>query len=415
MRRVPRALSIFAVGTAMLLALMVATGCSLIPVRETACSASRPCPEGMRCDPDTSVCVDVPPSEDAPDLRPIECVGPCIPCKVHADCPSQVCNAYPATTQGGTCVPAGEIVYVDNRNGTCVRGTGDGESPLTALCNLDEALDRVDGVRKRAVRLMASIKDYGPITLQDRAVTLYGPAGQGGRAQLGNRSDMDGVTVSGAAQVVIDGLEITRGRVGVNCMGDGSTRITLRRSRVTSTMDIGVLATDCTLEIDRTLLYSNGNGALVIGGAQGYAITNSFITRNRSPALPAVKIATSGPGVFRFNTVADNATKLGGAIDCGEQDLEISDSIVVKNITMSFSQFKGGCKVRNTVVGGFDNVPGGIKSTPEFMRVEDIDYGLRPDRAAMCIDKARGCLATDFFGTRRPVGGLCDIGAHEVQ
>lgn len=413
MRRILHTLAPLLSGPALLLALLA--GCSLIPVRETACSASRPCPEGQRCDPETSLCVDVEPTEEVPDLRPIECVGACVPCRVHADCPSQVCDVYHPTAEGGTCVPASEIVYVDNRNGICAPGTGDGEAPLTALCTLTEALERIDGARKRAVRLGASTKDYGPITIQHRAVTLYGPAGQGGRATLGNKPDVDGVTVSGAAQVVIDGLEITRGKVGVNCNGDGSTQLALRRSRVTSTGDIGVLATDCVVEIDRALLHSNSNGALVIGGAQGYSITNSFITRNRSAALPAVKIATSSPGVFSFNTVADNATKLGGAIDCGEQLVEITDSIVVKNLTMSFSQFKGACKVKNTVVGSFDGISGGIKSTPEFTRVEDIDFGLRPDRATMCVDKARGCLRTDFFGRSRPMGAHCDIGAHEAN
>jgi hypothetical protein len=47
--------------------------------------------------------------------------------------------------------------------------------------------------------------------------------------------------------------------------------------------------------------------------------------------------------------------------------------------------------------------------TAEF-RLED-----HADSRACCVDQAQGGIATDHFGTRRPLGDGHDIGAHELR
>jgi hypothetical protein len=314
------------------------------------------------------------------------------------------------------------VVYVDNRDGTCApEMEGDGETPATAVCTLPAGLLRVDGVRKRAVRLMPSVASYGPLSLSGRSVSIYGPGGparQGGVATLGaNGPDQDAVSVTGAGTVVLDGVEIGPCRVGLSCSAEAGASVVLRRSRIQGCADLGVLSIGCGLELDRVLLQGNGNGALALGGAAGYAISNSIIAKNRSTALPAIKIASTGAGVFRFNTVVDNMTMLGGAIDCGGQPAEIVDSIVYRNMKVGTSQFQNGCAVRNSLIGKMDSTIS-LNFGADFIRLGDIEFATNPAgpmNNMHLIDRAEGSIAIDFFGNRRPIDGACDIGAHEVK
>lgn len=409
-------------------ALLGLGACALLPLRQTECSAAAPCPAGLRCSAETSTCVPAPGPEGAmdlaaaPDLGEAPCIvgtAGCAPCRLHGDCASLACDLYQQTSQGsGRCLPAGAVLYVDNRNGTCDRGMGgDGSSPQAAVCTLTEGLGLLDSTR-RALRVLPSSRDYGPLAIIGRAVALYGPAGEGGKAQLGDTAGVDGVTLAGEADVILDGFEIAKGRVGLRCAGVGAARVQLRRSQIIDAADLGVLVTGCALRIDRALLLGSGNGALAVGGAEPYAITNSFIVKSRSSALPAIKIASSGPGEFRFNTVVENSSMLAAAMDCGGQALRIEDSIFLRNQRVAGSQFQGGCQLDNTAVGMPDSAPGtSIAMTPELGKVGGVDYGLNPNgmnAKACCIDRARGAIALDYFGTERPLGEA-DIGAHEAR
>lgn len=401
------------------LVLTLAAACGLVPTRTTECSASRPCADGQTCDPETSTCRE----SREPDPLPA-CRDACRPCQSHSDCESQVCDVYQVTALGGTCVPTTTLVYVDNRGGACKVGQGDGESPKTALCTLAEGLARVDGARKTAVRVMASRAGYGPLVIDgasapafaspERVVTLYGPAPRfpqpDNQALFGQDRDQDGVGLQSGARVILDGLSVSRARVGVSCTGPAA-QLTLRRSRVQGCGDLGLLALNCALVVDRVLLQGNDNGALAVGGDQPFTITNSFITRNAATTSPAVKLDSSGMALFRFNTVADNQSTLGAAaIDCaGRPSITISRSLVVKN--GKGVQLQGGCRTFASYVTG---LPGeGFPREPAFVTLDDIDYALDP--RSCCIDKVPCAVPTDYFGTRRPLGLSCDQGAHEVR
>lgn len=403
-----------------LVILLLGGACGLVPQRLTACSASRPCPMGSWCDPEASLCMATasPDSMSSPDLAsspdmPPECTKDCQTCLQHGDCPSQVCDSYLRSGSGGTCVSAADVVYVDNRGGGCGPG-GDGETPASALCTLPEALARIDGVRKRVIRVMPSSRDYGTLAVTDRALSIFGPAGQGGSAELNADGLTEGLSVSGSARVVIDGLDISRGRVGLSCRGSNGTSVTVRRSRITRATDTGIQINDCAFEADRALVRDNGGGALLISGSQPYSVTNSFLVRNHSAPFSTIKLLSSAGGSFQFNTVVDNDSAMAPGIACSGTKIEIRDSIVFKNSPMATTQF-GSCQVVNTVVGSGETGRG-IRLDPVFVPVAGIEYGLDPERsAACCIDQALPGLRGDYFGTARPRGLAADLGAHEAR
>lgn len=401
------------------LLLLGLAACELIPQRLTECSISRPCPGLMRCDAETSRCIELADlgaesDADRVDFQVPECSGNCLSCQLHSDCPSQVCDDYLRSGDGGTCIAASEVVYVDNRGGTCT-ASGSGDSPTSALCTVGEALLRIDGVRKRTIRIGASPRDYGPLVIEGHDVAIFGPAGQNGRAQLQGNGTVDAVTVGGAAHVVIDGVDITRGKTGLLCQGSGSTNLTLRRSSVTSCSDIGVLSSSCSLELDRVYIANNENGALVIGGSQSYLVTNSFMVRNHSLALPAIKLSATAQGTFRFNTIADNVSEVAAAIECSSFGVTISDSIVFRNSLLGSSQLQN-CRLHTTAVGRSDSAPG-IHEDPTFTSAGGIDYALDSSGMsnACCIDRTPTGVRTDYFGNLRPRGKGSDIGAHESR
>lgn len=407
-----------------LFVILLCGACGLIPQRLTPCSANRPCPTGFWCEPETSLCRATASSDSMSSPEPVpepdltqECTEDCQACQQHGDCPSQICDSYLRTGTGGTCVPKTDVVYVDNRGGVCGPG-GDGETPATALCTLPEALMRIDGIRKRMIRVMPSLRDYGSLSVTDRTVAIFGPAGQGGSAELSAFGPTDGLTVSGSARVLIDGVDIGRSRAGLSCRGSSNTSVitsvAVRRSRITRNADTGIQISDCQFEADRVLLQENGGGALIVNGTRQYSVTNSFLVRNYSLNFSSVKLVSSGWGNFRFNTVAENESGFAPGVSCGGNKIEIRDSIVVRNTPVAGSQFTS-CQIVNTVVGSGETRPG-IRLDPVFVPVAGINFGLDPERsAACCIDQALSGLREDYFGTTRPRGLAADLGAHEAR
>jgi hypothetical protein len=404
------------------------SGCFLVPTVSVECSEGRPCRTGQSCDPDTSTC-----REDPSDMKreeeepgPKDCQGDCPSCDSHAICASQVCDLYKVTPMGGSCVPISDVVYVNNLDGTCVPGGGaDGDSPQTALCTLAEGLARAATAGKRTIRVAASTVDYGPVVLSGRAVSLFGPGGEGGRARLGGTAGTDAVSVSSGANVVLDGFDIIgKAEAGVSCAGgDSDTRLWLRRMRITDVTRLGIVSSSCRLEIDRSLLLRNGGGALHITGAREYYVTNSVFAKHVPTGQPALKLGGSAADYsFRFNTVAENNPRFAATIDCSTKTIKIENSIVVSNGKGGGqSQFQSGCYVVGTVVGPSDSISVAKpqqRQQPTFMSVNGVDYGLKAEDAmtrTCCIDQTEDKILTDFFGTRRPMGGKSDIGVYEAR
>lgn len=423
-------------------------GCSSSTTTETRCGEGSSCPPGMSCDSQRQTCraesVDLSfadadgradlsiPSDAGADLA-TECrqesdctagqtclMGTCGACQGHSDCLSQVCDVYGTTARGsGRCVAESDVIYVDNRNGTCSGShAGTRSDPV---CTLAQGLV-LQTFSRTSIRVFPSTTSYGPVLLSDSRAKLFGPAGVGGTALLGGDPTKDSLTIAGVSDVIVDGFDITTGRFGVYCF-PAPNKLTLRRSRVRDAVNVGMYIGGCSLVIDRSIFTANRDGAMQIDSVPDYVLTNNMIVRNSSSAYPAIRISGNSVGSFRFNTVADNITKSGtislfGAINCGSLvDRELVDSIFVGNSQSGTTQFQNRCVVKNSVVGASDSIASGIHLDAQFVSAVALDYRLLDgaQNAACCVDKAQGTIATDYFGRARPAGAAADIGAHELK
>lgn len=401
------------------------------------CSAAGECPSGQRCDqgttPPTCVAGDAPPVDAAPDAPPS--------CAAGASCPASapICDASTETCRG--CVADAECgdnvcvehlgECVDAANALFVADTGADTDPCTrvAPCSLDHALSLVannqrtiamaDGVYSGAVSIKS---DFGANTL-----TLSGPD-----------RDPAGVTIAGtvlventAKPVTIEGVTIqvsglravdnrgalTLSRVVVTGASNGvvSTNPNTLRiwdSEIRDNQTIGVDVTQTSLELLRTVVSGNGGGGIDIRNAAS-TIESTVIAGNGSvfAAFGGVRFQNLNdkPQVFRFNTVASNASISGGAVTCGDPvalDSSIftaaSDSPLGAGCTATYSLFAA------TPPAGEGNVMG----DPAFVGTDDFHIG--PTSAARDAADPAASIELDIDGEVRPQGTARDIGADEI-
>jgi hypothetical protein len=177
----------------------------------------------------------------------------------------------------------------------------------------------------------------------------------------------------------------------------------------------GILATDCTLVVDRVRAGGLIRSGLAIAGTGSYEITNSYF---KGGDFQAVVFSGASTGTFRFNTVTGGGEIRPGGIDCGSTPRAIEDSIVVGNVPAAErAQTVGACLHQRVVVGSWDR-----RVNPDLIRIDpDLDPQGRlsdtPANAACCIDQGASSMPgpeRDFFGTPRPQGPGNDIGAHEL-
>lgn len=343
----------------------------------------------------------------------LACVsGQCAPCKTHGACASDVCDVYADTPLGrGQCIPESRVFYVNGRGqygGNCDEAgrTGAKDNPF---CSIRGAVSAAGGDRS-VIRVYPSV--YFPFGVAGKQVRIYGPAGEGGIAQV-YEEDYLGSRVSAGADVVLDGLEMGGPVVsGVRCTGDGGrSSLTVRRGAVLSDIGDALPATDCDLRLDRVL---------VTGGRRGlhltrtrYAITTTVVSGSGDTGVRLV----DSEGEFLFNTLIGNGSlsDAPGGIDCGATPVHLEDSILFGNApNAAGSQLSGACALTRVVIGSLDTAtdPGAIHEDPELD-----GYRLRSTAAnqSCCIDKApnRASVWADIDGNPRPRGPLSDLGASE--
>ncbi len=336
-------------------------------------------------------------------------VGPCIR---HAQCASHVCDVYQDTDRGpGRCIPEEEVHYVGREGAdveTCERATGVRRDPF---CQIRDAVSALGN--KKVIRAEPGF--YLPFHIGSRAeVTLHGPAGEGGIAQV-TEEDTGGSSVRGGANVVLDGLEIGKYSygAGLRCEGAG-TRLFVRRSQILTDTGTGLRTKDCDLRLDRTLL-SGLRGAAELVNTK-YRVENTVVT-GVSEAT-AIRVS-GGSGSFRFVTVFGNMQEqaIPGAFDCGRTSVVLEDSIVFGNrLGPSGSQLAGACRLSRVVVGRTDGFvsSGAIRKDPvlkgHVLPRNETNLGC-------CIDKAKADpqIWTDYNGSPRPRGRGYDIGAYEAR
>lgn len=327
------------------------------------------------------------------------------PCTRHADCASGLCrHATGSPDAGGACVAEARVLYVDR--GRC-GGDNDG-SRARPFCTIGAALAQVDDTR-RHVRIYPGF--YPPFTAAGVAASLYG-SDPGGPPVDVTEEDYRGSLVDAGADLLLDGLVLGRhSTVGLRCQG--GSHLVVRRAEVASDTGVGLVATGCTLRVDRARL-SGRDGALRLVDSS-YLVTNSLVT---GASERSAVVLDGGSGRVLLSTITGNGdpSAAAPAVTC-TGPAALADSIVFGNARgPGGSQLAGACRLARVVIGADDPfaAAGAIRLDP------DVDAGpvLRrtAGNLACCIDRApvREAIAADLAGAPRPQGARFDIGAAEA-
>lgn len=273
--------------------------------------------------------------------------GSCRACAANDECASNVCD-FGTGGQKGRCVPAGEIVYVDNRNlpiATCnTMFTTQNGSVADPYCDIDQAIDAVAARPVLWIVAAGHAAAYSPLSLTGvvhDAVIIRGPGSTAaepvaikGAATLvaintaGLALELAGVVVD-AVSSVQDGIVVTAaervtltdvlvqncGAVGVQVSSGGGILVA-NKLTVKKTAGVGVLISagagaaqladlevrDSTNEgvrllangpvVDRVYLQSNKGGGVEVGAVSSARIQNAIIrgNGNSNPSDGAVSV-----------------------------------------------------------------------------------------------------------------------------
>ncbi len=367
----------------------------------------------------------------------------CAPCKMHSDCSSGACDP------SGACVDAAMIAYVDQNR--CAGQIPDG-SLARPLCQVTDGVSAGKGY----VVIAGSATRYSPVVINavSQELFLIGPGKSASPTariyDMNTCFTVNVVSASADVKVHLFGLDFggqgtSKSTHGINCTNTSTANVALSVSNCLihdSTMT-GVGSNGCAFALDQSFVSANtGTGVNVSGGSLNidactidhngggvsltstqYTITNSFITNSDSGTAGVSINDAASTGIFAFNTVAGNGGSLAnvGGVICPSSGAHklLENSIVALNSedpASTGTQFAGVCDLQN-VVTGTDSIAsaGAIKMTPTFdsaFRISATD--------TCCVDKISDVTGIpntnhDGFGNPRPVNGLWDIGADEVQ
>lgn len=401
----------------------------------TGCTSSALCPDDSPiCSPDR-VCIACGDSSECADRNPdeplcssagacVECLsnadcteltaafcdtdsGTCRGCLDNAECPSEVCGR-----DLGTCADAAGILYVDNDLGANSDTCGGQSAPCASIGGAMGALPKV-GPGRRTIRVRPGAGGYaGALTLDAISVVIVG----GGATVSPIVTDSAGITVSGGANVTIEGLTITGASGtgdGVFCTGDGSI-VRLTGVVVEQNAGQGVdVEAPCTLRMSRSMVRNNLGGGVRTAG-DVFDLANSAIVDNGDAASPIgglalTSSATSATQRVELCTIAGNRRGGGaGGVTCAGP-ITIGSSILWGNDNAEAS---AACSfVYSTVEGGASG-EGNLESDPMFVGAGD--YHL--SAGSPCIDAGDPAAAAgiDIDGQDRPIGGRVDMGADET-
>ncbi len=374
-----------------------------------ACVACRTTSEATDCAAATPIC---------------DATGACRKCATHGECSSAICKS------DGSCALTTDIAYVDDGNTTptfCkAAGTHDGNSPATAYCDIQDA---VNGTKPFAF-VKGSTSAYGAVSINGRSIVIVGPGAATPSASISGGSNPS-VSVTGTAYVTLDGFEVFMTFVdGVDCTNNvAGTSLTLLRNKIHGVSGIGINSTKCVLTLDQNVIGPANTGGGVKLTSTTYSITNNFIVGNGTTGI-SVSFDTASTGEFAFNTVAQNTfTGQAGGIDCANgANRVIESSIVWGNSVKSGTQIVGNCDLIN-VVTGTDSFADAIQKDPTFVNIATMpyDYHLKApndtanlaccvDKITMTVDGGASMLPDhDIDNAHRPKGAGWDIGGHEAQ
>lgn len=355
--------------------------------------------------------------------RPVCIDGLCRACEKHSECSeSGICNDGSGLIDVpgvdiGHCVPTENVVFVDAAH--CpAGGIGADGSRGKPFCELSAAAGK-GGLIAVAAR---SGGTYAAATFSDgKRTVLVGP-GRDGPALLSS------VTATGA-RTSLTLIDLALGGSGTTLTCSSGAQLRLVRGASTSSGLVGGASIDAQgcdrLDISESKVARSRGIALRVGtGSRSFRIVNSLFHDNAGPS--AITLTAAASGTFSGNTLINNGPQGsdGGAVGC-EGSTTLSDSLIIQNGRSLRTdamgnplgtQFVGGCKLSNVVVGiDAAGVSGkGIPAIPDLDNLFQLSD--TPNNESCCIDKAQQCEGeADFFGNRRKQGERCDLGAHELR
>jgi hypothetical protein len=348
-----------------------------------------------------------------PDLRPNTTdMRPA--CTDGTDCASRIC------LPGGTCASAGDVIYVDNRNGAC-SGSHAG-TQADPVCGIGEGVDLAVKTSKQQIWVAGSSRAYDPVQIDGATVNLHAPGGFFTPTARIESAVRPALRVTGAAKVLLDGFNLQSGLDVVQCAGTGGstpsltiTRAAIRESRTGQ----GVNASRCQLTVLRSAVYGNLRQGVSLDTSGQLLIENSFIVANQGGGVRAL----DAPARVRFSTLTGNGSR---AVECNSSggNKTIEGSIVVDNARPAgASQISSTCRLLYSAFdeASFGNGMGNrFNANPNFVSALDRHLARGPGSNACCIDQLdaaamAGDVLVDYDGTARPQGVRWDIGAHEVK
>ncbi len=340
----------------------------------------------------------------------------CGGCTANSDCPgSNICKldeSLLATgdtlSKIGECVLMTDVVAVDNNLAKC-DNAGAGGKPF---CQISQAVSSGKSYIKVVGNGAVSASLYQPVTVSNggQRVTIIGP-GRDAMPYATAQAVINGVTVTGGAQVTLIGISVTNngGAPAVQCNGSGS--LYAQNVLISDTVAVpkgGIYASSCSkVNVERTKITNAIGYGIFITGGSGHRVVNNAIINGGSVAEPTgMRLSGGASGLFAFNTIANNRQ---GGILC-DSAVAVSDSIVMVN---------GAGPEVSTNCQSARIVSSGVTLDPSYMNAMAGDPRITADPGNVAIDKGAAdtnkTVKDDYFGAPRPQGNGYDIGFQEVR
>ena len=369
----------------------------------------------MGLDLDALNALDLAPSECAPAASPMthsDCPlerpicdpsGSCRICTLHADCPSQVCRI------DGTCGAESQTVYVD-RDQACNGADGSLTKPH---CQISTALANLAG--HTLVRVRGAAAAYDPIAVTT-PIEVLGPDGDSAVEAVVQGGQVPAISVEGVAgAVTLSGLRLAgTSAAQPNLRCTGTTALQLRRMILADAAGVGLMSSGCALTVVSLQILGNQQGGIRAEGAS-VSLESTILSGNLGPAI---ELDTAAPVSLRFLTLANNQVPIAagraGAVHNRRAGVtvELDASIVWNNSLLADSPLYG---ATGTNLVANLNLPGAVKSPPDFRSANDFHLaGRTSNNLACCIDKRLSGPALDVDAQTRPFGAAFEIGADEI-
>lgn len=316
----------------------------------------------------------------------------CRGCTADSECESTVCDE-----EAGECIAEANVVFV------ATSGTGTACTRAAPCGTFATGLAAVTGTRD--VVSVAAGTFVENVVINGLAVTVL----SNGATVQSSALNVDAVSITGGANVTIDGLTITGAQgtgdpVGLRCGGGAPSTFRLRRSTVTGN-DGGIAITGCEFSIVNNMITRNGGPATAIGGVDIAGITTGtlhellFNTITGNTGNPSVNTGVSCGTVVSTPVTASNNIVYGNTVSSG--GLQVGGNAMC---IWTYSDI-GPAAVAGT---------GNINGDPDFIDALNGNYHLTAGSPAQNAADPDATMARDIDGDERPQGTGRDMGADEV-